>query len=311
MGNPGRVRARSVSGLLTSATIAAVFIAGSMLTNPAFAGEMKPATNAAFERYIVVTEDRIAAQDRKGYFLVIDGFSPDARQKAYNDLQQGKLLIEQYHAKDDGRSIPIPDGLTHDWVGIVFIPGANLMETLALLQDADHYKDIYQPAVRESHLVSWGENQLKISEQFYHKTIVTIAVNTDFDAHYKFIDSNHLVCWAHSTRAAEVDHVGQSDEHELPPNDGHGYLWRMNTYWHIEQKDGGVYLQVETIALTRSVPLGLEWVVAPLVKSIPHGTMAGFLNTTRTTITKRHAAKAGPSTQSSANTVRPRTAVQQ
>ncbi len=257
-----------------------------------FASELKPATNTAFEHYIAVTEDRIAAEDRKQHFLLIDALPADARQKAYADLQQGKLYIEQTHAKDDGRAVAIPDGLTHDWIGIVFIPGANLVETLSLLQDADHYQDIFQPAVRRSHLISWGENELKLSEQFYHKTIVTIAVNTDFDAHYKFLDSNHLVCWAHSTRTAEVDHVGQADERELAPGDGHGYLWRMNTYWHIEQKDGGVYLQVETVALTRTVPVALEWVVAPLVKSIPRGTMAGFLNTTRTTITKKHAEKA-------------------
>jgi len=270
-----------------------------MASRPSIAAEMKPVTNTAFEHYIALNEERIAADDRKGNFLVIDRLSPDARQKTYAELRQGKLFIEQNHIKDDGRNVPIPDGLTHDWTGIVFIPGATLVETLSLLQDADHYQDIYQPSVRRSHLVSWGENQLKISEQFYHKTIVTIAVNTDFDAHYKFLDSDHLVCWAHSTRAAEVDHVGQPDERELAPGDGHGYLWRMNTYWHIEQKDGGVYLQVQTIALTRTVPIALEWVVAPLVKSIPRGTMQGFLTTTRTTITKRNAEKsaalAGPS----------------
>ena len=279
-----------------------VLLAGLPLAGrPAAAVEMKPVTNSAFEHYIALTEDRMAADDKKDNFLVIDKLSPDARQKAYAELRQGKLFVEQVHVKDDGRSVPIPEGLTHDWVGIVFIPGANLVETLALLQDADHYQDIYQPAVRRSHLVSWGENQLKISEQFYHKTIVTIAVNTDFDAHYKFMDQEHLVCWAHSTRAAEVEHVGQSDERELAPGDGHGYLWRMNTYWHIEQKDGGVYLQVETIALTRNVPVALEWVVAPLVKSIPRGTMTGFLTTTRTTITKKHTEKSATAAPSNAD----------
>jgi hypothetical protein len=299
MGKQRRVQAWGFSERM-----ARLLFAGFIIANvPAFAGDMKPATNTAFEHYIAVTEDRIATEDRKGHFLVIDGLSADARQKAYSDLRQGKLFIQQNHAKDDGRPVQIPEGLTHDWTGIVFIPGASLVETLSLLQDADHYKDVFQPTVRRSHLVSWGENELKISEQFYHKTIVTIAVNTDFDAHYKFIDSNHLICWAHSTRAAEVDHAGQSDEHELPPGDSHGYLWRMNTYWHIEQKDGGVYLQVQTIALTRTIPVALEWVVAPLVRSIPHGTMAGFLNTTRTTITKRHAERAATS-ESSANTGR-------
>jgi hypothetical protein len=285
-------RGRTIPGLVLGMLLWAL---------PSFSTEMKPTTNTAFEHYIAVTESHMAVENGKGNFLVIDGLSPDARKKAYADLQKGNLFIERIRTQDDGHNVNVPDGLTHDWIGIVFIPGANLVETLALLQDADHYQDIFQPAVRRSHLVSWGENQMKISEQFYHKTVVTIAVNTDFDAHYKFLDPDHLVCWAHSTRTAEVERVGQPDEHELPAGDGHGYLWRMNTYWHIEQKDGGVYLQVETIALTRTVPVVLEWVVAPLVKSIPRGTMQGFLTTTRTTITKKHAEKeqaAGRPTQS-------------
>jgi hypothetical protein len=277
-----------------------------LLGAPSFATELKPATVTAFEHYVALTEDHIAGEDRKGHFLVIDALPPDARKKAYADLQKGDLFIERTHMQDDGHNLAIPDGLTHDWIGVVFIPGANLVQTLSFLQDADHYQDIFQPAVRRSHLISWGENQLKISEQFYHKTIVTIAVNTDFDAHYKFLDSDHLVCWAHSTRAAEVEHVGQSDEHELPIGNDHGYLWRMNTYWHIEQKDGGVYLQVQTIALTRTVPVALEWVVAPLVKSIPRGTMSSFLMTTRSTITKRQTekAQANPPVQPGTNSAR-------
>jgi len=62
---------------------------------------------------------------------------------------------------------------------------------------------------------------------------------------------------------------GKSTEHELPVGMGRGFLWRINSYWHIEQKDGGVYLQVETMALTRSVPVACEWIMAPFLKSIP------------------------------------------
>jgi len=261
----------------------------SVWARPLSATELKPATVAAYDRYVALTEDRITVDERKDRFLVLDGLPAESRKKAYSDLQKGKLFIQQTRITDDGRNVAIPDGLTHHWIGVVFIPNANLVDTLAFLQDADHYQDIFQPAVRRSHLISWGENELKLSEQFYHKTIVTIAVNADFDAHYSFIDSNHLVCRAHSTRVAEVEHVGQKDERELPVGNDHGYLWRMNTYWHIEQKDGGVYLQVETIALTRTVPVALEWIVVPLTKSIPRGTMSSFLATTRTEIATREA----------------------
>ena len=266
-----------------------IIMALAACTIPATATELKSPTVEAYEHYVALTEARMTADEHNGRFLSIDGFPADAKQKAYADLQKGELYIERTRTTDDGHNIRVPDGLIHHWQGVVFIPGATLVDTLGFLQDADHYEEIFKPAVRRSHLISWGENEMKISEQFYHKTVVTVTVNTDFDAHYTFLDPNHLVCRAHSTRVAEVEHVGQDDEHELPVGNDHGYLWRMNTYWHIEQKDGGVYLEVETIALTRNVPMAVQWIVAPLIKSIPRGSMSTFLTTTRTTVTSRQA----------------------
>jgi hypothetical protein len=43
----------------------------------------------------------------------------------------------------------------------------------------------------------------------------------------------------------------------------------MNTYWSYEERDGGLYMQVESISLTRSIPHGLGWVVRPFVESVP------------------------------------------
>jgi hypothetical protein len=251
------------------------------------ATEFKPVTAAAFDRYIALTEDHIAADDRDSHFLVLDKMQDESRKKIYADLHKGKLFIEPNRTTDEGRRVPIPDGLTHDWIGVVFIPGGTLAGTLAFLEDADHYQEIFQPAVRRSHLISRQENDMKLSEQFYHKTIVTVAVNVDFDTHCEYVDPKHLVCRAHSMRAAEVEHVGQPDEHELPVGNDHGYLWRINTYWHAEQRDEGVYLQVQTVALTRNVPAAFEWVVGPLVKKIPRDTFATFLATTRKAVIAR------------------------
>jgi hypothetical protein len=46
-------------------------------------------------------------------------------------------------------------------------------------------------------------------------------------------------------------------------------LWRLNTYWSYEERDGGVYVQVESVSLTPSIPYGLGWAVGPYVESIP------------------------------------------
>ena len=58
-------------------------------------------------------------------------------------------------------------------------------------------------------------------------------------------------------------------ERTLSANEEHGYLWRMNTYWSYEERDGGLYLQIEAVSLTRSIPHGLGWAVRPYIESIP------------------------------------------
>jgi hypothetical protein len=40
-----------------------------------------------------------------------------------------------------------------------------------------------------------------------------------------------------------------------------------------EEKDGGVYVQVESIGLSRAVPAIIGWLVNPLLRSIPRGTL--------------------------------------
>jgi hypothetical protein len=55
----------------------------------------------------------------------------------------------------------------------------------------------------------------------------------------------------------------------LTRTEEHGFLWRQNTYWSCEERDGGLYVQVESLSLTRSIPHGLGWAIAPYVESVP------------------------------------------
>ena len=44
---------------------------------------------------------------------------------------------------------------------------------------------------------------------------------------------------------------------------------RLNTYWSYEERDGGLYMQIESVSLSRSIPNGLAWIIRPFVESIP------------------------------------------
>ena len=92
---------------------------------------------------------------------------------------------------------------------------------------------------------------------------------------------------AYSTRIAEVENAGRPKERELSVGRDHGYLWRLNNYWRIEERDAGVYVQVESVGLSRTIPWTIAWVVNPLTRSIPRDTLGMLLTATRTAVLAR------------------------
>lgn len=202
-----------------------------LLVASAQATELKANTAAAFDRYIRATGAEHTDDLRNGHFLVIDRLPDSFRQETYARLRQGQIYIEQLHTKEDGRPIPVPDGLVHHWAGVIFIPGASLSQVLAVLQDYDNHKNVYKPDVRRSKLLEHDGNEFKIYLQFYRKSIVTVVINANFDGHYTMSGPTRALSQSYSTRIAEVENPDKPNEHELPVGNDHGYLWRLDNYF--------------------------------------------------------------------------------
>ncbi|MGA9059420.1 MAG: hypothetical protein WB763_23255, partial [Terriglobia bacterium] len=60
-----------------------------------------------------------------------------------------------------------------------------------------------------------------------------------------------------------------------------GYLWRLNSYWRYEERDGGMWVECEAISLTRDVPTGLGWLIDPIIRSLPRESLESTLRETR------------------------------
>lgn len=252
----------------------------------AHATELKPETTAAFDRYIRATEARMDDDARHDHFLIIDGLPPSQRREVYDQLQRGEIYIEPLHTREDNRPIHVPRGLIHHWAGVIFIPKARLSDVLAVLQDYDAQQNIYKPEVRRSKLIERRGEQAKIFLQLFNKSVVTVVLDAEFDvSDTQFGSTQHQIA-VRSTRIAEVNNLGRPDEHELPLGKEHGYMWRLYSYWRIEEKDGGVYVQNESIELSRTVPALLAWLVDPLIKSIPRDILRSLLSSTRKAVLK-------------------------
>jgi hypothetical protein len=266
--------------------VLAFWILSALFGTSARASELKPETVAAFDRYIAATEARMGEDVRLNQFLVVDRLPDLQRKDAYNELQRGQAYIEELHTKLDDRPIHIPSGLIHHWVGVMFIPKGTLSDTLAVLNDYNGEPETYKPEIRRAKLIEQKGNQSKIYLQFYSKSIVTVVLDAYFDIVNTQVGSARVQSASRSTRIVEVENPGSPNEHVRADGNDHGYMWRLYSYWRIEERDGGVYIQNESITLTRTVPPMLAWLVDPLIKSIPRGVLLDMLTDTQKAVLK-------------------------
>ena len=273
----------SLGLLLTSLLLAPLFsnlVGGVHASDPA--GAFKPKTMQAFSTYVQLTEARNASELQRGKDLLwVDTLPEAARDRAYKSLAHGDVQIERRTTGEDGHAIPCPEGMIHHWAGLVFIPAVHIEDELQILEDYDHHSRYYAPEVTESKLESREGQHFRAFLRFRRQKVITVVLNTEHDVRYFRDGPDHAHSRSSATHIAEVDHPGKSNEHEKPREDDGGFLWGMETWWRMEEKNGGVYLESEVVSLTRDIPAGLGWMIGPFVTSIPKDTLAFTLEASR------------------------------
>jgi hypothetical protein len=255
------------------------------LPSPGGATELKPEAAQGFDQYVRLTETSMQAELAPGgVFLWIDGLPEPRRGDAYARLQRGEVISARMQTADPSGRSSTPGAIIHHWVGTIFIPGVSLSQVLTLVQDYDHHAEYYQPEVVQSKLVEHNGGDFKVRYRLRKKKIITIILDTDYDVHRHFLDPTRAYSNSYSTRIAQVENAGQADEHELPPGKDGGYMWRLNSYWRYYDSGRGVYVQCEAVSLTRDIPAGLSWLIAPFIESIPKESLEFTLQSTRSAI---------------------------
>jgi hypothetical protein len=122
--------------------------------------------------------------------------------------------------------------------------------------------------------------------------VLTVVMDTSYDVVFGRLDARHGYSASRSTRSAEIEGAGTAHERELRADEEHGFLWRLNSYWSYAEADGGLYMQIESVSLTRDIPRGLSWIVGPFVQSIPRESLEFTLSATRNAL-REEAAREG------------------
>jgi hypothetical protein len=249
---------------------------------------LNAATVETFDRYVRLTEARNDREMKQGTNLLwVDALAEAERAKAYAELKGGEVRMQRVETRENGTAIHCPDGMIHHWVGLAFIPNAKLQDLLGVLEDYDRHSAYYAPDVQQSKIESRDADHFRVFLRFRRHKVITVVLDTEHDVRY-FQDSETR---AHSrssaVRIAEVENPGKSDEREKIPGEDNGFLWRMETWWRMEEGDGGVYVQSEVVSLTRDIPTGLGWLIGPFVSGVPKESLTFTLEATRRAVEAR------------------------
>ncbi len=248
------------------------------------AAELKPKTLKAFDQYVAAAEARMKREERHpDDFLYIESLPKPEYEDAMTALKHGQILVQQLHTRDaKGNPINIPDAMIHHWVGDVFIPGKSVASALEVLRDYDNFTNIYKPEVIRSRLVKReDEDDYNVYLRLQKQSIVTVTLDTWYHIHFTRISKDSGYSRSVSTRIQQVDDAGTPNEHLEPAGNDSGYLWRINSYWRYQQRDNGVIVEWESIALSRDIPFLVAWFVRPLVRRIARESVTDMLASTR------------------------------
>jgi hypothetical protein len=271
-------------------TLAFIFAACLALPAPANAADLQPQTARAYERYIELTTSHVDSElAQQAPYLWVEHLPGAQRAADEEQLRNGQLVIERLETLDSGKRIATPGGIIHHWIGTVFVPGATLTQTLSFMQDYDHKVEYFKPDIVRSKILRHQGDDYFVLLRFYKKKIITTVIDTDQEVHYHVVDSTHAYSRSRTTRVQEVENAGKSDEKLDAEGHDHGFMWRMNTYWRFEEKDGGTYVECQAISLTRDIPAGLGWMVGSFVTSVPRESLTFTLTAARSALLQRTA----------------------
>lgn len=126
-------------------------------------------------------------------------------------------------------------GQLYDWIGLVFIAGGSLDLTIRMLQDYDHRARYFPEILSASKLLCHtGENRFQFTMRLKEPAVLDV----ESDVVWERVGPERWRCRSYST---SVHEIGKD----------HGYAQRLYSYWRFAEAGKGVYVQAETITLSR------------------------------------------------------------
>jgi hypothetical protein len=246
---------------------------------PSAAAELKPETIRAWREYIEATEARIASEvSNEGPFLHHE-ITPRADWR--KTILSGEVWVTKMETRNvEGKTLAVPKGRIHHWVGTVLIHNVDLSTVLEWLRDCANLEAHFEEVERAQTLREQGD-ALDCFLRIRGKKIQTVHYNTEQTIRYHRLGTERATSRTEATRIAQVKDPGTPTESEMPVGKDSGYLWRWNSYWRFKSEGRDVLVECETVSLSRSIPKAFWWFVKPFLSSLPKDYLQSTLRSLR------------------------------
>jgi hypothetical protein len=181
----------------------------------------------------------------------------------------------------NGGSWRVEGGLLHHWRASAFVPHASAKDMLALLRDYNHLATYYSPEVVSSYALTDDGWQATVAMRFKKQRLVTVVLDAEFQVESGLVDSTRGYSFSRSVHVWQVDQPETKHERRLAEGMDDGFLWRLNSYWRFQQMANGLFIECEAVSLTRSIPAGLSWLIAPIIETLPRDSLAFTMTATK------------------------------
>jgi hypothetical protein len=248
------------------------------LALPAAAADLKPETLSAWNDYLQIADARLQEHLQSGAcFLKIDE-APDLARLAHG----GEIVISPVGPHAPKR---VPGGLIHDWDGVAFFPNTKIEDVIRVSRDYEHYKDYFRPTVISARGLGGASSDDRFSMVLMNRSLFDHkALDGTFESKTVQVDAKRWYSVTRSTRIQQIDHYGEPEQQRVPVDSGEGFIWRLYTVTRYEERDGGVYAEVEALGLSRDVPSSVRWMIDQIIRRISRSSLTTSLRQTRDAI---------------------------
>ena len=253
------------------------------------AAHLSPQADLAFRQYVASVEARIVRQHAgSDTHLAMLNVDPGHRTALERQLVAGGIPVESLH----GANRDFAGALLHHWRAAAYVPGATAEGMVKLLRDYNHFSRYYAPEVAASHAVKDDGETAILAVRLKEQRLRTIVLDAEYRVETRLAGNDRGYSYSRSTHISQIDDPGTPHERRRREGDDEGFLWRLNSYWSFARTRGGLWIECEAVSLTRDVPVGLGWLIAPLIQDLPAEMLQFTLRATKNALmrsqTERH-----------------------